>query len=78
MRHVADAVNEDEQANETHHYQHRCRQRVKHPTKLQRRLAEYEPIEVVHLPRRLALRAQRRHKRQACQDKRQQHRPDGE
>ena len=47
VRHVAIAVNENEQANERDHREHGRGERIEHPTKLHPRVAKLKPIEIV-------------------------------
>ena len=74
VRHVAEAVDEDEQANQRDHHQHDRREGVEHPAEPERsatqlRIAGLEPEEVDHLPRgravpRMLKRVDKRHARQ--------------
>jgi hypothetical protein len=46
MLHVADAVYEDQQADEGDHHQHDCGERVEHPADLEPLIAKLEPADI--------------------------------
>ena len=50
VRHVAHAVDENEQADERDHDQHHRRERVEHPAELQPCTTKLEPVEIMSLP----------------------------
>jgi len=77
-RHVADAVNEDQQADEGHHHQHHRRERIEHPAELKPCPAELEPREIEHLPRLLAVTLHRFHEGGQREQQGQRHCPNGE
>ena len=69
MRHVADAVDEDEQADEGDHDEHDGGEGIEHPAEREPVVAELEPAKVEDLQAGLAAAAQREHVREG---------PDGE
>ena len=77
MRHVADAVDEDEQPDEGHHQLHDRGERVQHPAELERRLTQLEPGEVEDLAKGFLV-TKGRNECRAREDKRKNHRADGE
>ena len=80
VRHVADAVDEDQQADEGDHHQHDGGERIEHPAELQPLVAELEPVEVDRPARRSPARRCRRTCAKATerQQERECHRADGE
>ena len=62
VRHVADAVDEDQQPDETHHHHHHRRERIEHPAEFENaRLAgcERQPFEIENLSRLRSVMAER-------------------
>ena len=47
VRHVADAVDENQKPDERHHHEHDRSERIEHPTEAQRAFAELQPGEIL-------------------------------
>ena len=84
VRHVADGVDEDQQANEADHHQHHRRERIEHPTQVHLPAAELRshlnPAEVDRLAdgRAMRPRGHHVHKGRQREQQRKTHRPDGQ
>ncbi len=65
--HVADGVDEDQQADKRDHHQHHGRKRIEHPAQVHVRPARVQPRKVHRLPHRLAMHPSRQHMRKSHQ-----------
>ncbi len=75
VRHVAEAVNKDQQPHKADHHQHHCGQRIQQPSQLYPLIPKLHPVKRDHAARRIRERLRERHQRQ---HQRNAHRPNGQ